>query len=130
MAPRYRHNSSCVRSTPTFMIGDLVYFHAFAEQSIENSYFLCQGYIVRVPQSASPVYKIIVIAVDPKSILLGIRPEIARSLLGRRIAREQNQISYQPTDWMNKLYTDINWIFLNHQEVQKLRNSLLKKISG
>jgi hypothetical protein len=135
MAHKRRHNQNNhrpppVHQAPAFAVGDLVYFHAFAEQSIENSYFLCKGYIVRSPQPDSPVYKIVVVAVDPKSILLGTKPEIAKSLLGRRIAREQNQISYQPTDWMNKFYADADWLLLDNREVQKLKHSLQKKTSG
>ena len=94
----------------TYSVGALVYFHAFADMKDDTTYFMCKGYITRQPKADSKVYKIIIVSVDPKSVLCGERPDIAKILLGKKIARKGHQLSHKQTDWMRKFYGEQEWI--------------------
>jgi hypothetical protein len=121
MRQQRNHN----RPKPKFALGDEVYFQAFAEQAIENSFFLCKGKVVRLPEPNSPVYKIVVTSVDVNSIVIGHNPVMAQGLLGRRIAKQENQMSYKINDWLVRPQT--GWIHLGDRELQKIDRLLRSK---
>lgn len=111
-----------------YTVGDLVYFHAFADMNDKSTYFMCKGYITRQPKETSKVYKIIVTSVDPKSVLCGEKPEVATVLLGKKIARKGHQLSKEPTDWMRKFYGDIGWLDIEDEELDKIKRYIKKKV--
>jgi len=106
-------------------IGKLVYFHAFADPADKTSYFFCKGYVVRTPHRDSPVYKIVVTAVDPRSVLCGENPVSAKRLLNKKIAREPGQVTDSPVAWYRKTYED--WLEVTEKELIKLKGVIKKK---
>lgn len=113
-----------------YAVGDLVYFHAFADMSDNTTYFMCKGYITRQPKEESKVYKIIIISVDPKSVLCGEKPDIAQVLLGKKVALKGYKLTREPTDWMHKFYGDQEWIDLKGDELDKVKRYIKKKQKG
>lgn len=82
---------------------------------------------MRQPLPGSPVYKITIISVNPHSVLCGERPDKAGRLLGRKIAREPNQIMKDLEGMMQKLYKDQNWIVVNKKDLNKIEMIVRRK---
>lgn len=110
-----------------YAIGTLVYFHAYADASDKTTYFLCQGYVVRQPKANSKVYKVHIVAVDPKSVLCGEKPEVAKLLLGMKIARQPDQLSAKSSGLMEVFYKDANWLHVKDRELKKIKASISRK---
>jgi len=127
--PKNRRGRDPHRTAPryAYKMGDLVYFHAYADPSDHTSYFLCQGYVARQPTNDSRVYKVIVVAVDPKSVLCGEKPDIARRLLGMKIAREPIQLSSEPSGLMKLFYKNTNWLHITEKELKKIKTSIRRR---
>ena len=110
-----------------YKVGKFVFFNAYADSSDQSTYFMCQGCVTRQPTLASKVYKITVTAVDPQSFMCGNRPDLAKSLLGRKIAREPGQILEKPTSILKPVYREEDWLFLSDMALIKLGRSLKKR---
>jgi len=108
------------------VVGDLVYFHAFVDPEDESTYFLCKGYIIREPKKDSPIYKLVVTAVDPRSVLCGARPDVAKKLLCKKIVRAPEQLSTEPTGWMLKFYQR-DWLEISEAELRKIEENIKRK---
>ena len=105
-----------------------VFFHALAEQNMPDSIFMCEGIVDRLPKPGSNVYKVIILSVDPISKTCGNKPQIAKSLLGRRIAREEGQIFIEYSVMMQKVYSPRStWLTLSEQEKNRIVQLVDKK---
>ena len=123
-----RHKSRHNVAIHKYKIGDLVYFHALSNVDDESTYFMCKGYVSRCPKPDSKVYKIVVTSVDPKSVLCGERPDLARVLLGKKIARKGHQMSIKRSDWARYLYGDQEWLEVKEEELKKIKGYIQKKM--
>jgi len=104
---------------PEYSPGDVVYFHAYAGQKDDNAYFLCKGIVTRGPLPDNPTYKLIVTAVDPKSVLCGEQPEFAQPLIGKRIVRQENQLRGEIGGLLSKMYEGHGWIEMDPQAAKE-----------
>lgn len=107
----------------TYPVGASVYCFAYAEASDTSSYFLCHCLVLKEVDEHN--YKLIVLRVNPHSPLCGIRPEIASRLLGRKIVRHHEQLSYELPLWNRK--GEINWLEADkrlQQTIDQLRRKL------
>jgi hypothetical protein len=76
------------QQTERFKAGDFVFFSAYSEKKDNTSFFLCRGYVTGLALGPKLIYKLIVTEVYPESLLCGYNPELAKSLLGRKVARD------------------------------------------
>lgn len=107
-----------------YRVGDLVHFHAFASPQDQNTYFMCKGLVARQPTPESKVYKVVVTAVDPKSMLCGHNPKLASTLLGKRIARLPDQLTDQPDGLLSQAYKSSAWLEVEDRELNKIRSNI------
>jgi hypothetical protein len=112
---------------PQYQVREIVYLHAYVDPSDQTSYFFCKGIITRQPQSDSPIYKIVITSVDPKSLLCGENPQQAKRLLGKRIVRREDQITSEISDMMTKMYEGHGWIDLPGGQIQQIINKIDKE---
>ena len=110
-----------------YNIGDYVYFHAYADNKDKTTYFICKGYVIRQPKPDSKVYKVVVTEVNPKSVLCGESPDVAKTLLGRKIARKLNQLSEIKNNWVCTFYGEVSWLKLDQREEKKIQSYLARR---